>query len=74
MALMPLMVSIIRHKYELHGSLRVFPLAFGLFQFIFSSHGDKNRVLALSPCSTGKFVASFLTWCPPSPDLIPTLL
>ncbi|CAN0906535.1 hypothetical protein LINGRAHAP2_LOCUS24319, partial [Linum grandiflorum] len=31
MAPMPLMVSIIRHKYELHGSLRVFPLDFGLF-------------------------------------------
>ncbi|CAN1241366.1 hypothetical protein LINPERPRIM_LOCUS4925 [Linum perenne] len=70
----PLVVSIMRKKYEMKGSLTVIALEFGLVQLLFSEPEDKLRVLTSNPCSTNKFILSIEDWCTPAPEVVGRLI
>ncbi|CAN1141589.1 hypothetical protein LINPERPRIM_LOCUS25586, partial [Linum perenne] len=71
---LPLIVSIMKRKFEMAGSVTIFPLELGLFQFLFSDARDRLKVLINNPCTTGRFVVSFQEWCSPTPDVVGRLI
>ncbi|CAN1785271.1 hypothetical protein LINPERHAP1_LOCUS16823 [Linum perenne] len=71
---LPLIVSIMKRKFEMVGSLTIFPLELGLFQFLFSDARDRLKVLINNPCTTGRFVVSFQEWCSPTSDVVGRLI
>ncbi|CAN0858030.1 hypothetical protein LINGRAHAP2_LOCUS7049 [Linum grandiflorum] len=70
----PLVISNLKKKEQLEGSISITGLEFGLCQFIFSSENDKLKVLKKSPSSTNKYFICLSDWEPPTPQAVALLV
>ncbi|CAN0858601.1 hypothetical protein LINGRAHAP2_LOCUS7346 [Linum grandiflorum] len=70
----PLVISNLKKKEQLEGSISITGLEFGLCQFIFSSENDKLKVLKKSPILTNKYFICLSDWEPPTPQAVALLV
>ncbi|CAN0906321.1 hypothetical protein LINGRAHAP2_LOCUS24179 [Linum grandiflorum] len=70
----PLVISNLKKKEQLEGSISITGLEFGLCQFIFSSENDKLKVLKKSPISTNKYFICLSNWEPPTSQAVALLV
>ncbi|CAN0881569.1 hypothetical protein LINGRAHAP2_LOCUS14315 [Linum grandiflorum] len=72
--LFPLVISNLKKKEQLIGSISITGLEFGLCQFTFSSESDRQKILKKSPISTNKYFICLADWEPPTPQAVANLI
>ncbi|CAN0858792.1 hypothetical protein LINGRAHAP2_LOCUS7462 [Linum grandiflorum] len=70
----PLVISNLKKKEQLIGSISITGLEFGLCQFTFSSESDRQKILKKSPISTNKYFICLADWEPPTPQAVASLI
>ncbi|CAN0912713.1 hypothetical protein LINGRAPRIM_LOCUS518 [Linum grandiflorum] len=70
----PLVISNLKKKEQLIGSISISGLEFGLCQFTFSSESDRQKILKKSPISTNKYFIYLADWEPPTPQAVASLI
>ncbi|CAN0918103.1 hypothetical protein LINGRAHAP2_LOCUS30674 [Linum grandiflorum] len=70
----PLVISNLKKKEQLIGSISISGLEFGLCQFTFSSESDRQKILKKSPISTNKYFICLADWEPPTPQAVASLI
>ncbi|CAN0873075.1 hypothetical protein LINGRAHAP2_LOCUS10281, partial [Linum grandiflorum] len=70
----PLVISNLKKKEQLIGSISITGLEFGLCQFPFSSESDRQKILKKSPISTNKYFICLADWEPPTPQAVTNLI
>ncbi|CAN0918983.1 hypothetical protein LINGRAHAP2_LOCUS31187 [Linum grandiflorum] len=70
----PLVISNLKKKEQLIGSISISGLEFGICQFIFSSESDRQKILKKSPISTNKYFICLADWEPPTPQAVASLI
>ncbi|CAN0838223.1 hypothetical protein LINGRAHAP2_LOCUS2039 [Linum grandiflorum] len=70
----PLVISNLKKKEQLIGSISITGLEFGLCQFTFSSESDRQKILKKSPISTNKYFICLADWEPPTPQAVSSLI
>ncbi|CAN0917618.1 hypothetical protein LINGRAHAP2_LOCUS30408 [Linum grandiflorum] len=70
----PLVISNLKKKEQLIGSISIAGLEFGLCQFTFSSESDRQKILKKSPISTNKYFICLADWEPPTPQAVASLI
>ncbi|CAN1239564.1 hypothetical protein LINGRAPRIM_LOCUS2412, partial [Linum grandiflorum] len=70
----PLVISNLKKKEQLIGSISISGLEFGLCQFTFSSESDRQKILKKSPISTNKYFICLADWEPPTPQAVAGLI
>ncbi|CAN0881149.1 hypothetical protein LINGRAHAP2_LOCUS14066 [Linum grandiflorum] len=70
----PLVISNLKKKEQLIGSISITGLEFGLCQFTFSSESDRQKIMKKSPISTNKYFICLADWEPPTPHAVASLI
>ncbi|CAN0843734.1 hypothetical protein LINGRAHAP2_LOCUS4015 [Linum grandiflorum] len=70
----PMVISNLKKKEQLIGSISITGLEFGLCQFTFSSEGDRQKIMKKSPISTNKYFICLADWEPPTPHAVASLI
>ncbi|CAN0904643.1 hypothetical protein LINGRAHAP2_LOCUS23209 [Linum grandiflorum] len=70
----PLVISNLKKKEQLIGSISISGLEFGLCQFTFSSESDRQKILRKSPISTNKYFICLADWEPPTAQAVASLI
>ncbi|CAN0873143.1 hypothetical protein LINGRAHAP2_LOCUS10297 [Linum grandiflorum] len=70
----PLVISNLKKKEQLIGSISITGLEFGLCKFTFSSESDRHKIMKKFPIFTNKYFICLADWEPPTPHAVASLI